>query len=351
MNVLRGFRAHFVFPSGEAILSRGNGLWHYSPDTKTLQKMVSLPYRQKWMHLCTWQPLRRLFRGDVFHVVPTGNNALAVFFDYQIIHLKDNRIQTVIPLSIRRPLRIGYFPQHDLIVWGEYSTDTDPHTSCIYQFEANTQQWIRKFCFPPGSIRHIHNVIYDPFRKHFWILTGDYEPTSGIWKSTDLSHCTPFLTGEQQYRAVELVPLPEGIMWATDSERERNQIFIYNLKHQQQEAVGTLPSSAFYLRRLDALYFASTVVEPSEINTTTHATLWVSQTGHHWFPFLQVARSRLPLRYFGYTEIALPLYENPRLVKYFYFSLLNTQQGTRTLVFRKEDILQHIQHSQAPIRI
>lgn len=40
------------------------------------------------------------------------------------------------------------------------------------------------FTFAQGQVNHIHDVVPDPYRECFWILTGDFGEAAGIWRVT-----------------------------------------------------------------------------------------------------------------------------------------------------------------------
>ncbi len=342
MKLLRGFTVHAVDGDGRAFVSRGNSIWEYMPQRDLLRRICSIPFRHFLFNWPIGRTLRRLFRAEMYHVIPTDEESLVVFFDYRVVRVHSGSIETVLSLPVRRPLRVTWVPQKNLLVFGDYSTRRTPHESCIYYSTDGGQHWQKGYCFPPGTIRHIHNVVFDEYRDSFWILTGDYGHEAGIWRTSDFHSVEPLLVGEQQFRAVELVPLPEGILWATDSEKERNQVLYFDLNSQSLTHRQQLPGSAFYTRAMGDHFLVTTVVEPSAINRVATATVWLSRDSQHWHQALAVHRSRLPLRYFGYAEITVPVYRNPETTPYFYLSTRNCWGGDRMWVFPRDQWMEMV---------
>ena len=332
----RGFVAHAVFRDGSALVSFGNRVGRFYPQQRKLKVLFRLPFRNPALNLPLGRPLRRLLRAEIFHVFPVGENAYTAFFDYRVVHIKDGQIKTVLPLRVRRPLRVGFSPQKRWLYFGEYDTARTPHSSCLFISRNGGESWEKGFCFEPGTVRHIHHVVYDEYRKVFWILTGDYGEEIGIWKSPDLRTVERAWGGRQQFRAVELVPMLQGLLWATDTEVETNRVMYWDLNTNQLEVRQELPGSAFYCRRIGKHFVITTVVEPSGANTEPRATLWVSPDGHQWKEVLRLPRSFLPLRYFGYAELALPWYAASDETPYFYLSTRNCRGGDRMIVFTRE---------------
>jgi hypothetical protein len=145
------------------------------------------------------------------------------------------------------------------------------------------EHWSIVYTFPSRSIRHVHNIIEDPYRKGLWVLTGDSDDESGLWFTGD-----DFLTlecvvgGTQRSRAVALIPLEDGLIVPTDTPYEQNYVQHCDPETGQFTQVASLQNSAFHAIEQGGLLFISTVAEPSSYNNTTAAAVFVSKEGTQW---------------------------------------------------------------------
>lgn len=151
------------------------------------------------------------------------------------------------------------------IFWGDYGNNAGLDEVNIYVYEQSRVKTV--YSFPQGSIRHIHNIIYDKVRNGFWILTGDNEPDAGIWFADVEFKCVkPIVTGQQRYRAVVGFPTEKGLIYATDAVEEDN--FIYHLDitmgNPEIEPISCINGSSIYGTELKDYFIFSTVVEPHE---------------------------------------------------------------------------------------
>src|SRR5271154_486726 len=71
-----------------------------------------------------------------------------------------------------RPLHITAAPS-GRIYWGEYFDNRERKEVHIYVSTDRGRTWEVAYTFPAGSIRHVHNIVYDGWGDCVWILTGD----------------------------------------------------------------------------------------------------------------------------------------------------------------------------------
>ena len=131
---------------------------------------------------------------------------------------------------------------------------------------------------------------------------------------------------------MEIVPEDDALLLPMDSEKEKNYLHRYDLANSTLDKVLELPGSVFNFRKLSDRYFLSTVVEPSRINNAQTASLFISSNGMKWEEYFQVKRSWLALRYFGYTQIEFPIYEDEKAPEMLYFNIINSDKGTFTRI-------------------
>lgn len=232
--------------------------------------------------------------------------------DFHITH----RVQRGI-----RPLHIAAVPS-GRIYWGEYFDNRERKEVHIYVSNDRGRTWRIAYTFPAGSIRHVHNIIYDRWRNCLWILTGDDGAECKILRADcDLRSIEVVLSGNQQARAVAGLPTQNGFYFSTDTPSEQNHV--YRIDNQKSEVgnvqlVGDLTSSSIFGCRVgckmgrcvgEALFF-STMVEPSGVNTSREVQIAGSSDGANWQVMASWKKDNLPMRFFQYGNAFLPDGEN-----------------------------------------
>lgn len=110
------------------------------------------------------------------------------------------------------------------ILYGEYIWNNDKGPVSIYSRRNNT--WRKVFAFPAGTVKHIHNIVYDKYKDRYIIMTGDNDSESGIWEADcDFRTVNPIVFGKQIYRACVCFPMKNCIYYATDTPLEENKIY------------------------------------------------------------------------------------------------------------------------------
>ena len=118
----------------------------------------------------------RLFR-DGFHalaVLPSGGIVAAVPGAIITAHPGQKEFRATHPiLRGTRPLHIIAVP-NGAVYWGEYFDNAAREEVHIYASTDGGSSWSIAYTFPKGAVRHVHNIVHDPWGDCLWILTGDY---------------------------------------------------------------------------------------------------------------------------------------------------------------------------------
>jgi hypothetical protein len=262
-----------------------------------------------WRNLtCSSRLSHRLFR-DGFH-------ALAVLASGHIVAAVPGAIIRLVPgdseFSVchrvtrgTRPLHIAAAPAGHLF-WGEYFDNPNREEVHVYASSDQGATWNVAYTFAKGAVRHVHNIVYDEWENCLWILTGDNGAECRILRAAcDFSTVDVALSGNQQARAVALVPSPEALYFSSDTPLEANHI--YRLDRRMNLApVAALDSSSIYGCRVGEFLFFSTMVEPSEANQTREVGLYGSPNGRDWQRTLSWKKDRWPMGLFQYGNAFLP---------------------------------------------
>ncbi len=151
------------------------------------------------------------------------------------------------------------------LYFGEYFGNPQKFPVRIYR-KSFGGVWENCFSFGDGEINHVHGMIPDKNRKCIWILTGDFGDGAAIWKAEcNFSTVTPVVFGEQKYRSCVGFATANGVLYATDSQLEKNHIF-----HLEETSVGwrtkalyPINGPAIYGCELADYFVFSTATEPN----------------------------------------------------------------------------------------
>lgn len=204
-----------------------------------------------------------------------------------------------------RPLHITATPE-GCVYWGEYFDNRDRSEVFIYASTDNGQTWSVAYTFPAKAIRHVHNIVHDPWQHCLWILTGDYGQECRILRASyDLSNVDAILEGNQQARAVALLPAPDALYFASDTPLEENHIYRLD-RRGHVEKVAVINNSSIYGCAVRSSHFFSTMVEPSQTNLSREVHLYGSPDGVQWLKYLAWEKDLWPQRFFQYGNAFLP---------------------------------------------
>jgi hypothetical protein len=250
----------------------------------------------------------RLFR-DGFHalaILPTGGLVAAVPGAIVTLPPNENEFRTTHLITRgTRPLHITAVPG-GAVFWGEYFDNASRDEVHIYASGDGGATWSVAYTFPKGAIRHIHNLVHDPWANCLWVLTGDYADECRILRaSCDFKDVEVVLQGNQQARAVALVPMEDGLYFSSDTPLEAN--FVYRLDRAGTlTRLAPLSSSSIYGCRVENRVFFSTMVEPSDVNRDRNVRIYAGGNAEDWRPLLAWRKDRWPMGLFQYGNAFLP---------------------------------------------
>lgn len=275
-----------------------------------------------WQPLATFRPnwKRRLSAGnrlssrafrDGFHalaVLPTGGLVAAV--PGSIITARPNEAefhQTHTITRGTRPLHITSVPGGN-IYWGEYFDNASREEVHIYASSDGGATWSVAYTFPKGAIRHVHNIVHDPWGDCLWVLTGDHGDECRIMRvSCDFRMIEVVLQGNQQARAVAAIPTEDALCFSSDTPLESN--YIYRLDRQGKlSRLAPISGSSIYGCRVGNRLFFSTMVEPSTVNRERTVRVYGGNVHHpeDWQPLLAWKKDRWPMGVFQYGNAFFP---------------------------------------------
>jgi len=252
----------------------------------------------------------RLFR-DGFHalaVLPSGDLVAAV--PGAIITFRPGQSEFRITHRIKRgtrPLHITAVPGGG-VYWGEYFDNPQRDEVHIYGSLDRGLTWSVVYTFPSRAIRHVHNIVHDLWGNCLWILTGDYGDECRILRASyDFGQVETVRKGNQQARAVAMVPTAHALFFSSDTPLETN--FIYRLdRNGLLSRVTEISSSSIYGCLVANRVFFSTMVEPGKVNLDRCVRIFGScdTNGESFTSLLAWRKDRWPMRFFQYGNAFLP---------------------------------------------
>lgn len=237
-----------------------------------------------WRRLSASKRLTSRLLRDGFHALAVlDSSALVAAVPGAIVTLARNEKQFQVTHRITRgtrPLHITAVPGGP-ILWGEYFDNPSREEVHIYASADVGAHWNVAYTFPRGTIRHIHNIVHDPWGDCLWILTGDYGDECRILRASyDLHQIDAVLQGDQQARAVALIPKEDGIYFSSDTPLEANFINRLDRRGNLSKLTSISGSSIYGCQTIDGLFF-STMVEPSTVNPDPEVRIYGSGDGNN----------------------------------------------------------------------
>jgi hypothetical protein len=216
------------------------------------------------------------------------------------------------------PMQITVGPDEQ-ILWGEYNSKT-AHGNPVRLFVSTDcgRSYSVAHTFEGGSILHIHNLLHDSARDCFWLFAGDHFHEPGIGRlSADLKDFEWIAKGEQRFRAVDAFDFGDRLIYAMDSEREQNHLISFDKASGRTERLREFDGSCIYATRFGEYYALTTTVEPSNVNHSRSARLWLSRDGEQWAEALSAEKDLWHPVYFQFGSIVLPRGHSDRSTVFF----------------------------------
>lgn len=315
-------RAIHVQADGTLYLGRNLDIYRSTDDGQSWQRVMRLPCSLARRAAQSSRLACRLLRHEVKALasLPDGgyvaSNRQGVFYAEGVQVRGESEGPPVmmcpgrLPASCRKmfpPMTLTVGPG-DRVIWGEYNSKNNHGLPIrIFVSEDHGRSYEVAHVFEAGSILHIHNLVYDRDLSHYWVLAGDHENEPGIGRlSADLKDFEWLVKGEQEFRAVEVFDFGDHLIYGMDSDRAANAVIRFDKASGRTERLQELDGSCIYACRFGGLYVLSTTVEPSRVNHSRAAGLWVSRDGDRWERVLCAEKDFWHPVYFQFGSLVLP---------------------------------------------
>ncbi len=234
---LKGFKPIAFKNRSTIVVAKKNKLFYYDLGNNRITYFASLNWSFKSSIFSVFNFVYRITRGGIRNGIVFDNN-LYCTFEGKIWSLSLNhegKIQPKLVYSFLQGTNSLHFSLVDEsdsikmgfdegIYFGEYFSNAEKKPVNILHIAKN-QSVKRVFTFSQGEINHIHNVVFDVYRRCAWVLAGDFGNSAGIWQFGDnFKNLLSVINGDQMYRSCVGFAIAEGLLYATDSQFEPNSI-------------------------------------------------------------------------------------------------------------------------------
>jgi len=303
-------RVVLVEADGTLYLGRNYGIHRSDDGGRSFVRVASMPTDGARRLAGASRLLSRLARLEVRALVRARDGGLVASNRQGVFvarpgerDMRTARVETgSIPLF--PPMRLSRGPGGE-IVWGEYGSPKVPRPIRLFVSRDDGESFQRVHTLE--KVLHVHNVVWDAGQGHYWVLTGDHDPEPGIGRlSADLAHFDWLVKGKQIYRAVEVFDLGDRLLYATDSHLEQNGLISLDKASGRSEWLREFDGSCIYACRFGGLYALTTSVEPSPVNQSPFAELWLSRDAETWKCAYRARKDRWSAVWLQFGSLVLP---------------------------------------------
>ena len=296
---------------GRAYIGRNYDVFSCLQDG-TLELVAQIPCPLKRKLLEPSRLLCRFFRHEVRHfsILPDGwkvaTNRHGIYYGSpEDVTMKTAVVRGPSP-DVKPPMTVTVDSQARLL-WGEYWGNPRRRVVNIFMSIDSGRTYEPIFEFPAGEVRHVHNILEDPFENCYWVFVGDYGAEPGIGRmGKDFKTCEWLVKGEQIYRAATGFLFADRIVYATDSQDALNGIYVLDKQSGRTDRLCDIPGSCMNVAQFGPWYAISTSVECFAAHATNKATLWLSSDALVWQKVLEAPKDIWPKKPFQYGKILLP---------------------------------------------
>ena len=193
-------------------------------ETKTIKLPVPL-YLRPFLY---FKLFLRLFRIDIRCFDRIGGNYYFFFKNHLYCVEKSETsllLKQIHRFKMSSPLYFAKSFDKKSILFGDYTNGDKNNKVNIYSVSKDDGLKI-VFSFNPGTVKHIHNIIPSFDNNFYWILTGDSDLESGIWKLDKDNNIELFVGPSQNFRSCFMCETKDNIYYLTDSPIIENYINI-----------------------------------------------------------------------------------------------------------------------------
>ena len=195
------------------------------------------------------------------------------------------------------------------LFFGEYFANMEKKAVHIYKSTDFGQTWEVCYTFGDGNINHVHGIFLDPYTRKMWFATGDRENECIIGYTDDgFQTITEVFRGGQDYRTCVLFFYKDFIVFGNDSQYQQNVLKYFNRQTLEIKEICEVQGPVIKGAQIGDVSMISTDVEPSDVNTTRNAYVWITKDGLKWEELYHAEKDFLNPTLFQFGAFDLPQY-------------------------------------------
>lgn len=310
LKIVRKFpgRALLVGANSRLYISNRYRIFHSDDLGETWNRNCYIPSNSWKSYAAKSSLAARLLRFYIasFHVLDDGSRVAVARDGIYRASPGEQRMHRTFKITRgSRPLNLSV--DRNRVMFGEYGSGLENSRVAIYISEDYGKSFSIGHLFPRGDIRHVHNIVIDKIAGLYWVLVGDFKQQPGIGiLSDDLSSIHWVCRGTQQCRAVCALPTEDGLIYGTDSDRDRNFIMLLDRNDGNIRPICEIEGSSLYATDFGAIKAIATCVEPNPHCPSKTSALYLSHNGASWRRSLSFQKDRFNPRYFQFGTLVLP---------------------------------------------
>ena len=196
------------------------------------------------------------------------------------------------------------------LYFGEYFQNMDKQAVHIYQSRDGGRTWGVVYTFAEGNINHVHGIFLDPYTQRMWFVTGDRENECIIGYTEDgFKTVKEVFRGGQEFRSCVLFFYKDFIVFGTDSQYQSNVLKRFYRDTLEIVEMQAVQGPVIRGTQMGDVAMISTDVEPSEVNKTKKAFVWITQDGMNWHVLCEAEKDPLHPTLFQFGVFDLPQYQ------------------------------------------
>lgn len=277
---------------------------------------------------------RRLFRAEVINLYSLSDESQVCIAKKGLFKKEKNSKIFKKCFSVprgSRPMNICVL-EDDSMFFGEYFANIDKQCVNVYGSKDKGKTWDIVYTFDEGNINHIHGLYFDKYTESIWVVTGDRENECIIGFTSDrFKTFNIVFRGGQEYRSCVLFFYEKFIVFATDSQYIKNSIKTFDRESMEVCDLKNVQGPVIKGGQVGNISFLTTDIEPSKINLTKKAHLWITKNGKDWNEVYEDEKDLMNPTLFQFGSFVFPRYDISSELTELYFSgkaLKNSDNNT-----------------------
>lgn len=257
--------------------SKGNKIYRSDDINSPLHFVCSIDLTLRNRLFSSCRIGRRLWRKMFYNIRPLSDGAIFFSYGNDIGIYKDGVTFYFEGRKVRsKILRGGYaiLPNGD-IVFGDYFSNSARGEVAIYRLSSKIKKLKVEYVFPPGAIRHVHSVSWDPYTSRVMVATGDLNSECYLLSfDKDFKEKVELGGGNEMWRTISPQYGKNAIYFGTDAQYLTNSINRYDRETKRLDILSEVNGPIFYSAQLASGFLFGSTIEMCPSQKSPEAILY-----------------------------------------------------------------------------